>query len=158
VRFTAFFLTLGFLFSGCVATTEEICKQKLPDLQHSVENALEVLKDWHEDRAGRDLASLQEPAESPSPQPSPSLSESDRVSWQNWAKAYLIETQQYLDQIPSDPRFRGARGTLTEMANAFVAFHGYTEESKTGKMIYSLEQIHADGERITHEVCEKISP
>lgn len=125
-------------------------------MQRSVSNALIVLKAWHDDQAGRDLASVIAPDNAPEPQPSPGLSESDRTSWQKWAESYLLEAQQYLDRVPEDSRFRGARTALTEMANEFVAFHGYTEESKTGKMIHSLEQIQTDGERIDQEVCEKI--
>jgi hypothetical protein len=154
MRFFGPILALAFALSGCNITTEEICQQRLPEMQKSLENALEVLRDWHEDRAGRDLASL---GEKPEPQPTPGMSDSDRASWEKWAEGHLLETQQYLDKVPTDPRFRGARAALTEMANQFVAFHGYTGESKTGKMIHALELIHADGERIGQDVCPKIA-
>src|SRR4051812_46710820 len=107
------------VLDGCVISTEEICRSRLPEMQDSLENALTVLKDWHEHRAARRLASLEGVRPDPT---APNLSEPDRKSWQKWAEVRLIATQRYIDQIPGDPRFRGARAALTEMANEFVAF------------------------------------
>lgn len=141
------------LLSACLPSPKEICRDRLPEMQRSLENAIAVLKDWHDDNAGRSLASLGERGETA---PYTGLSESDRKSWQKWAEGHLVETQRYIDQVPADPRFRGARAALTEMANEYVAFHGYAGESRTGPMIRSLEKVRADGEKIQGDVCPAI--
>ena len=146
-------LFLALSLCACVPTAKEICNDRLPDLQHSVSNAITILKDWHDDNAGRNLASLGEAGEKPTYK---GLSEGDRKSWQNWAEEHLVETQRYIDQVPADARLRGARDALTEMANAFVSFHGYVGDSRTGQMIRSLETIQSDTERISAEVCPNI--
>src|SRR6185295_1623143 len=138
---------------ACVPTAKEICRDRLPELQRSVSNALTVLKDWRDDNAGRNLASLGEAGENA---PYKGLSDRDRKSWQKWAEKHLVETQSYIDQVPADPRFRGARDSLTSIANAFVSFHGYTAASKMGPMIQSLETIQVSGERIDSEVCQQL--
>ena len=147
------FLLSALFLCSCVPTAKEICHDRLPELQRSVSNAITVLKDWNDDNAGRSLASLGEPGEKPTYK---GLSDGDRKSWQRWAEQHLVETQSYIDLVPADPRFRGARDSLTQMANAFVSFHGYVGDSRTGPMIRALETIEKQTERISADVCTGI--
>ncbi len=142
-----FFSTLAVLasLSGCNPSTEDICKERLPELERTLENALTVLKDWRDDNAGRNLAS--------GPAKEQHLPEYDKRTWQTWAEQRLLETQSYIDRIPADSRLRGARASLTEIANSFVSFHGYASQSRLGPMVRSLEQIRAESEKIGREIC-----
>jgi hypothetical protein len=144
-------LLLLFALTGCNPTAEEICQDRLPELGRALENALTVLKDWHEDNAGRTLASTAGPVTTLPPEPK--LSDYDRRGWQAWAEQKLTETQIYIDRIPADPRLRGARHSLTEIANTFVSFHGYASQSRLGPMVRSLERIRGESAKIEREIC-----
>ncbi|HUP57915.1 MAG TPA: hypothetical protein VM598_10715 [Bdellovibrionota bacterium] len=142
---------LLFALTACDPSAEEICQNRLPELGRSLENALTVLKDWHEDNAGRSLASTAGPTGMLPPETK--LSEFDRRGWQAWAEQRLSETQVYIDRIPADPRLRGARTSLNEIANTFVSFHGYASQSRLGHMVRSLEKIRGESARIEREIC-----
>src|SRR4051812_9831482 len=85
---------------ACNPKADEICHDRLPELEASLANALTVLQDWKEDNAGRALASLEPDGAPHAPHPEPQLSEIDRKSWEEWARVRLSETQGYIDQVP----------------------------------------------------------
>ncbi len=144
-----FLILSSLVLASCTPTAEEICQKRLPELGQSLDNALTVLKDWHQDNAGRRLAS-----EVGSPlQKESKLPEIDRRTWEAWAEQRLFETQQYIDRIPADPRLRGARVSLTEMANTFVSFHAYASQSRLGPMVRALEKIQGESVKIEKEIC-----
>lgn len=131
--------TLGsalILFSGmgsCSMSAQQICTDRLPELDRKLEAAIAVLD--------------------PGGAPASRLAPADRESWRRWAEERLSEAQGYADYVEGIAQERRVRSELSDVATGLVSFHGYARQGKGERMMHTLEAIQEHVAKARELVC-----
>lgn len=90
-----------------------------------------------------------------SPTGAQALDVRDRRVWSLWAQQRLQETQTYLDEMSKDPSRRDAFAKLSELANQYVVFIGFSERGDVRKMMGSLRRVSDISQQAKGTLCLK---
>jgi len=118
---------------GCKQDLADVCSRELSSYDVEMKGLkAEVLQ----------KASNREPA-----------SEGTEDLWSGWAEARLKEAQRHIDIAGHSTKIRAVRGELSEIANAWVEFHGFAQLGQSDRMLITLDKIRSHQEKVRSMAC-----
>lgn len=148
-------LAITLVFTACQSVRlAPLCEKSFPEWANQLEAAQFALAPWLPQGLARMPAGLELRAGA-SPTGAQALDVRDRRVWSLWAQQRLQETQTYLDEMSKDPSRRDAFAKLSELANQYVVFIGFSERGDVRKMMGSLRRVSDISQQAKGTLCLK---